>query len=105
LINESQANQNQGAFLGGDQSFVTSKSGGISNINQNPDYVESVKEVWKNCESILESLSQEKQVRIEAILEEVSQLKYEKISEIRIKYDLIFKRLKLSGLPMKFEQK
>ena len=41
-------------------------------VIQHPDYAESVKEVWKNCEIILEGLSLEKQTRVEQIIEELS---------------------------------
>jgi hypothetical protein len=75
----------------------------MSGKMQHADYAESVKQVWKNCETILEGLSLEKQASLEIIIEELSQLKYEKISDIKGKHDLILKRLKLSGLPVKYE--
>ena len=49
---------------------------------------ESVKEVWKNFECMLEQLLQEKQTKIELVLDEISQIRYDKLSEVKLLYDL-----------------
>ena len=54
-----------------------------------------MKEIWKNCEEIMDQLAKEKQQKIESIIEEVAQLKFEKIAEIKAGYDMMIKRLEL----------
>lgn len=67
---------------------------------------ESVKEVWKNFECMLEQLLQEKQTKIELVLDEISQIRYDKLSEVKLLYDLSIKRLRLArGLQSKIDQK
>ena len=67
---------------------------------------ESVKEVWKNFECMLEQLLQEKQTKIELVLDEISQIRYDKISEVKLLNDQAIKRLRLArGLQSKIDQK
>lgn len=52
-----------------------------------------MQQIWKNCEEIMERLQKEKQDKIEQIIEEVTQLKFEKIAEVKVSYDFMIKKL------------
>ena len=46
-----------------------------------------MKELWNNFELMLDQLHQEKQSKIEVVLDEISQIRYDKISEVKLRYD------------------
>ena len=55
---------------------------------------------------MLEQLLQEKQTKIELVLDEISQIRYDKISEVKLLNDQVIKRLRLArGLQSKIDQK
>ncbi|CDW76160.1 UNKNOWN [Stylonychia lemnae] len=72
---------------------------------QQEEYQESMQQIWKNCEEIMEKLQREKQEKIERIIEEVTQEKFEKIAEVKANYDLMIKRLETSKQKEKSEAK
>ena len=55
-----------------------------------------MKEVWKNCEQIMDKLSKEKTELIEQIIEDITSQKYEKVAEVKKTYDFVIKRLELT---------
>lgn len=61
--------------------------------------------MWKNCESILDTLALERQERIDSIIEECSQQKFESIAHLKAGYDLQIKWLTLCNLKAKAEAK
>ena len=46
-----------------------------------------MKELWNNFELMLDQLHQEKQSKIEVVLDEISQIRYDKLSEVKLRYD------------------
>ena len=55
---------------------------------------------------MLDQLHQEKQSKIELVLDEISQIRYDKISEVKLHYDQTIKRLRMAkGLQSKIDQK
>ena len=50
-------------------------------------------EIWKNCEDMMDQLAAEKQDKIEKIIEEVTQEKFERIAELKASFEFMIKRL------------
>jgi hypothetical protein len=50
-------------------------------------------EIWRHCELMMDRLAKEKQARIEQIIEEVAQERFEKIAEIKASFDFMIKKL------------
>lgn len=61
--------------------------------------------IWKNCEDMMDQLAKEKQERIEKIVEELTQEKFEKVAEIKQGYDFMIKKLDQSKQKEKAEAK
>ncbi len=57
------------------------------------DYQTSMKEIWKQCEDMMEALAKEKQEQIERIIEEVTTEKFEKLAEVKASFDIVIKRM------------
>eukprot|EP00347_Sterkiella_histriomuscorum_P021984 403332085 len=72
---------------------------------QQEEYQESMQQIWKNCEEIMEKLQREKQEKIEKIIEEVTQEKFEKIAEVKASFDFMIKRLDQQKQKEKSEMK
>jgi hypothetical protein len=64
-----------------------------------------MKEIWKTCEEMMETLAKEKQAQIERIIEEVTTEKFEKLAEIKASFDFLIKRLESSKQKDKAEEK
>ena len=64
-----------------------------------------MKEIWKTCEEMMETLAREKQAQIERIIEEVTTEKFEKLAEIKASFDFLIKRLETSKQKDKAEEK
>jgi hypothetical protein len=64
-----------------------------------------MKEIWKTCEEMMETLAKEKQAQIERIIEEVTTEKFEKLAEIKASFDFLIKRLETSKQKDKAEEK
>jgi hypothetical protein len=64
-----------------------------------------MKEIWKTCEEMMDSLAKEKQTQIERIIEEVTTEKFEKLAEIKASFDFLIKRLETSKQKDKAEEK
>ena len=52
-----------------------------------------MKEIWKQCEDMMEALAKEKQSQIERIIEEVTTEKFEKLAETKASFDVVIKRM------------
>jgi hypothetical protein len=64
-----------------------------------------MKEIWKTCEEMMDTLAKEKQTQIERIIEEVTTEKFEKLAEIKASFDFLIKRLETSKQKDKAEEK
>ena len=65
----------------------------MANDHQHEEMKESMADLLNNCQDVLESLSREKQDRIQRVIEEMTNDKYEKIAELKASFDFMIKRL------------
>lgn len=69
------------------------------------DYQTSMKEIWKQCEDMMEALAKEKQEQIERIIEEVTTEKFEKLAEAKVSFDIVIKRMEAAKQKEKADAK
>ena len=72
---------------------------------QQEDYQTSMKEIWKQCEDMMETLAKEKQSQIERIIEEVTTEKFEKLAEAKASFDIVIKRMETAKQKEKADAK
>lgn len=64
-----------------------------------------MKEIWKQCEDMMETLAKEKQSQIERIIEEVTTEKFEKLAEAKASFDIVIKRMETAKQKEKADAK
>jgi len=72
---------------------------------QQQQYQTSMKEIWKQCEDMMETLAKEKQAQIEKIIEEVTTEKFEKLAEAKASFDIVIKRMEAAKQKEKADAK
>ena len=50
-------------------------------------------DLLNNCQDVLEALSREKQDRIQKVIEDMTNEKYEKVADLKVSFDFMIKRL------------
>ena len=65
----------------------------IANDQQHEEMKESMTDLLNNCQDVLEALSREKQDRIQKVIEDITNEKYEKVAELKASFDFMIKRL------------
>ena len=54
---------------------------------------DSMTDLLNNCQDVLEALSREKQDRIQSLLEDLTNDKFEKVADLKASFDFMIKRL------------
>ena len=62
-------------------------------------------DLLNNCQDVLEALSREKQDRIQTLIEDMTNEKYEKVAELKASFDFMIKRLEQQKQKEKAEAK
>ena len=76
-----------------------------NNQQQHEEMKESMKDLLNNCQDVLEALSREKQDRIQKVIEDMTNEKYEKVAELKASFDFMIKRLEQQKQKEKAEAK
>ena len=66
---------------------------------------ESMTDLLNNCQDVLEALSREKQDRIQTLLEDLTNDKFEKVADLKASFDFMIKRLEQQKQKDKAEAK
>ena len=72
---------------------------------QQEEMKESMTDLLNNCQDVLEALSREKQDRIQTLIEDLTNEKYEKVAELKASFDFMIKRLEQQKQKDKAEAK
>lgn len=72
---------------------------------QHEEMKESMTDLLNNCQDVLEALSREKQDRIQKVIEDMTNEKYEKVAELKASFDFMIKRLEQQKQKDKAEAK
>ena len=66
---------------------------GEDDLQKEEEYQEHMNTLWTNCQQLMEEMAREKEQKIQTIVEEVTQEKFEKLAEIKASYDFLIKKL------------
>ena len=66
---------------------------------------DSMTDLLNNCQDVLEALSREKQDRIQTLLEDLTNDKFEKVADLKASFDFMIKRLEQQKQKDKAEAK